>query len=275
MTKQFLATVTADQARGDEPAITISTMGLDRESDEVVPEGGEFDAYKRSPVVQWGHDYSAIPIGTTTSLEVVPTRGIRARWRWLEGDVFAGRVRNAWEQGIIRAASIGFRPIESERNERGGRRYTRWELLEWSLVAVPANAEAVRTLKRLSLWNDDETTVRQAVEHLKRLKLWDDDEVVLRLGDDGDRVAASREDVKQALKDVLPGLVIDALREAMPRELARRGLPDARPSDPFTPRAHVGREELAAMLRGVLNGISADLPALVAHELRRSRGRID
>jgi HK97 family phage prohead protease len=102
--------------------------------------------------VLFGHDRSGLPVGSTTTLEVVPGRGIRARWRWLEGDPFADRVRNAFEQGALRAASIGFLPKASEPNGNGGRRFTKWELLEWSLVPLPANADAVRTLKALDLW---------------------------------------------------------------------------------------------------------------------------
>jgi HK97 family phage prohead protease len=92
-----------------------------------------------------------LPIGTVTQLTVEPSRGLRARWRWLAGDEFADRVKNAWDQGIIRAASIGFMPLESTPNTSHGRDHRRWELMEISLVAIPANAEATRQLKALGL----------------------------------------------------------------------------------------------------------------------------
>jgi HK97 family phage prohead protease len=152
--KQTLATVTSPAATGDEPTITITTVALDRALDEVVPEGGDFAAYLRNPVVLYGHDHNGLPVGATTQLDVTPGRGIRARWRWLEGDPVADRVRNAFEQGMLRAASIGFVPREGERNGRGGPRFLKWELVEWSLCAVPANPEAVRVLRSLDLWPD-------------------------------------------------------------------------------------------------------------------------
>jgi hypothetical protein len=96
------------------------------------------------------HDYRSIPIGTATAINVTRD-GIRARWRWLAGDEFADRVKNAWEQGVIRAASIGFKPLESVRNEEGGYDHLRWELLEFSLVTIGANQDAVRQLKGLGL----------------------------------------------------------------------------------------------------------------------------
>jgi HK97 family phage prohead protease len=257
MKKTFLATVTADRARGGEPRMTISTGSPDRENDEVVPEGGDFAAYKRNPIVMWSHDYSAIPIGTTTSLEIVPGRGIDVEWSWLDGDEFATRVRNAYEQGVIRAASIGFRPLESERNERGGRRFTKWEFLEWSLVAVPANAEAVRTLKRL--------------------KLWTDDAIVLRLRSDDDTVVASAAEVRAAMRDALPGAIRDAAAQLIRSETARRGhAADGAFADPFArQRVPIDRDTLRSVLRSVVARIGEGLPELVANELRRSRGRVD
>lgn len=156
MQKQVFSTVVGILGRGGDPMITITTAARDRDGDEVVPEGAELTAYLRNPVVLFGHDYRSLPVGTTTGLDVVPGVGIRASWRWLDDDAFAARVRNAWDKGALRAASIGFIPVASEPNGRGGRKFTKWEFIEWSLVAVPANAEAVRTLKSLGLCGGDE-----------------------------------------------------------------------------------------------------------------------
>jgi HK97 family phage prohead protease len=260
MTKHtILATVTAERAKGDEPTIVISTSAVDRENDEVLAEGGDFAAYKRNPTVLWGHDYSSLPIGTTTSLEIVPGRGIRARWRWLEGDDFAARVRNAFEQGCVRAASIGFRPVESERNERGGRRFTRWELLEWSLVPVPANAEAVRTLKRLRLWRDEEIAV------------------FIR---DDEPVAAPLE-VRALLGEVVPSMLAPStvrsvltpsvLQQAVRAELRRH----SPLTSPFERKWPVEAEAIKAAVRSALAGIAADLPKVIEAEFKRRRGLVD
>lgn len=153
--QQTFATVTAPSATGDEPSILISTISLDRDGDEIVPEGGDFTGYLKNPVVGFQHFRTdPLPIGTTVRLDVEEGRGIRASWRWLENDPLADRVKNAFDQGVLRAASVGFLPIESERiPETGGRRFTRWELNEWSLVAVPSNRESVRVLRSLDLWN--------------------------------------------------------------------------------------------------------------------------
>jgi HK97 family phage prohead protease len=140
---------------GDTPTITITTAMMDREGDVVVPTGGDFSAYKRNPVVLFAHDYSSLPVGRCIDLHA-DERGIRASWQWLKGDDRAAAVRNAWEQGVLNAASIGFKPIEARPIPGSGTQFDRWEMLEFSLVPVPANPGATRQLmKRLGFGNDD------------------------------------------------------------------------------------------------------------------------
>lgn len=250
MQKQVFTTVTTPQATGDEPSIVISTTALDRDGDEIVPEGCELTAYRSNPVVLFGHDMSSLPVGSTTNIEIIPGRGIRARWRWLEDDDVARRVRNAYDQGVLRAASVGFLPTESERNARGGRRYLRWSLLEWSLCAVPSNPEAVRTLKSLGLDEAENAVVLRLAPDRE-----DADRVVLRLSPDEPRFAIQRgdlliqrEDLLGALKEVLPALLGQEVVTAIRRELLRRQgriVDDDLGRDPFEIGHHrVGRHEL-------------------------------
>jgi HK97 family phage prohead protease len=135
---------------GDLPEMTISTRSLDRDGDRVMPEGADLGHFQRNPVLLWAHRHADPPIGRVTQI-TREADGLRARWVWAEGDSFADRIRRLWDGGFIHAASIGFRPIESESNKEGGRNFTRWELLELSLCNVPANAEAVRGLKGRTL----------------------------------------------------------------------------------------------------------------------------
>jgi HK97 family phage prohead protease len=153
--KQLVTTVSAIPARGHDAGMLISTPGLDRDNDRVMPEGVDLTNFRRSAPLLWAHNYREIPIGTVTSVDV-RSDGLRAYWRWLEGDEFADRVKNAWDQGVVRAASIGFRPRHSVPNEEGGMDIKTWELLEVSLCPVGANPEAVRTLKALGLAEDGE-----------------------------------------------------------------------------------------------------------------------
>ena len=158
--KKRVTTITAtSDTKSDAPSMLVTTADRDRDNDRLQPEGVDLAGFKKNPVLLWGHDYSQIPIGKIEHIDVEPGRGIRARWRWLEGDDQASRVRNAWRQGIISAASVGFRPKQTEPNEFGGRDYLAWELLEVSLVAVPANPFATRALKTLGLLEDGDLTL--------------------------------------------------------------------------------------------------------------------
>ena len=153
--KKRMTTVTATaDAKPDVPEMVVSTADLDRDSDRLLPEGADLAAFRRNPALIWGHDYRELPIGTVEWIDVEPGRGLRARWRWLEGDNHASRVRNAWNQGVVRAASVGFIPKKSAPNDFGGHDITAWELLEVSLVAIPANPHAIRILKDLGLLED-------------------------------------------------------------------------------------------------------------------------
>ncbi|MDX2253205.1 MAG: hypothetical protein NW202_13045 [Nitrospira sp.] len=148
--KQFAVVKAADGVR---PSITISTGGVDRDGDRLLPEGCDKTNYKKNPVVLYGHDYHSLPVGGDAQIVIVPGKDIRASWRWLEGDEFAARVKNAFEQRFL-SASVGFKPKEAQPNEFGGHDITKWELLEFSLVPVPANPECTRALKSLGLLDD-------------------------------------------------------------------------------------------------------------------------
>lgn len=157
---------TGDPGLG-EPSITITTNAVDRHRDRVFPEGAKTDVYMQNPVVLFGHNYDALPVGTCTSLQSTES-GIKATWKWLEGDAFADRVKNAWDQGVLRAASIGFIPKKHEFDEeRKGYDIKEWELLEFSIVPIPANPEAVRTLKSLGLLDLPESDADAKVKTLE------------------------------------------------------------------------------------------------------------
>lgn len=147
LTHKYYLTSAVASENGDDPGMTISTMDIDREGDSVIPEGANLSNYLKNPVLVWSHDYHNIPIGAVTQLEVVPGQGLKAQWKWLQDDPFADRIKNAWDQGIVRASSIGFIAHDVEPNTTGGRDIKAWEMLELSLCAIPMNPSAVRSLK--------------------------------------------------------------------------------------------------------------------------------
>lgn len=144
--KTFTAEIESKSAGGGR--IVISTADVDRDHDRVMPRGAILDNYLKNPVVMWGHNYydPADMIGRATNLEVTDA-GIMADFelRPAANDQDPQNiVRLLWDGGWVRTASIGFRPIEMTPNEFGGNDIRAWELLEFSLVSVPANAAALR-----------------------------------------------------------------------------------------------------------------------------------
>src|SRR5689334_20360664 len=101
MGNQTFTTAVTPSKTGTEPEMWISTPTIDRDGDEVVVEGADLTAYRRNPAVLFGHDYSSLPVGGTTAIDVIPGKGLRARWRWLEDDPFAARCKNAFDQGLL------------------------------------------------------------------------------------------------------------------------------------------------------------------------------
>lgn len=125
----------------------ISTSSIDRAGDIVEPSGADVANFMKNPVVLANHDYSIENIiGRATSIKI-QSDGLTATTQFHDKGLGA----DAFElvnTGFARAWSIGFRPTEHEsmKDDKGsfkGFRFTKWELLEYSLVAIPANPDAV------------------------------------------------------------------------------------------------------------------------------------
>jgi HK97 family phage prohead protease len=128
--------------------ILINTGNPDRARDRVLPLGARVENYLKNPVVQWGHNYFDpwATIGRTVKLEMTD-QGIVSEFelRPAANEVDPQNiVRLLWEGNWVRTASIGFNPLNGAANSNGGVDYTEWELLEWSLVPIPMNQDALR-----------------------------------------------------------------------------------------------------------------------------------
>lgn len=141
----------ADATLGDRQIrVVASDPTVDRVKDVMVPEGCVLDGYKANPIFLANHD-PGCPIGNA---EVEIKNG---RVEALVTFAPAGASAKAdeycalYKAGVLRAVSVGFQPIEYEPIKDGGYRYTKWELMELSGVAVPANANAVTIERAISL----------------------------------------------------------------------------------------------------------------------------
>lgn len=123
-----------------------TTPSPDRMGDVVEPLGAEFAA--EIPAL-WQHAHDQ-PIGHVRFGK--PTaKGIPFTMTLAKSDepgVLKDRLDEAWQSvklRIVRAVSIGFRAIEYALMEGGGVRFLKTEILELSLVTVPANADCTIT----------------------------------------------------------------------------------------------------------------------------------
>ncbi len=138
--KQYPCEVKAD---GADRRITfkISTGALDRDHDRIDPNGWDVSAYLKNPVVLWAHKYDALPVAKAVAVRA----GGGALWATAEfaGHELAEDVFQLYKGGFASAVSVGFIPKAQEPNEYGGHDITAAELLEFSCVPVPSNAEAL------------------------------------------------------------------------------------------------------------------------------------
>lgn len=135
----------------------ITRRIVDRDGDVVEPRGGQFDNFRKNPVVLLGH-FSDLPIGRNLSLEpsdedivaVTQFAGLD------QANAEAETVYRLYRDGFMRAWSIGFRGLVIGREPvlpgQKGVTFLEWELYEYSAVPIPSNADALsRMVKAYTL----------------------------------------------------------------------------------------------------------------------------
>lgn len=143
--KAFASDVKAVEGQERQFGFTITTSDVDRENDVISADGWELDNYLRNPVVLFAHDYHQPPVGVSRELTRTE-RGLSSICEFAEAKdyAFAGTIAALVRMGALRATSVGFRTLEWSYDEvRSGVNFTRQELLEYSIVPVPANPHAL------------------------------------------------------------------------------------------------------------------------------------
>ena len=153
--RRLMVMTEARQAEdGSAHRMVIAANELSRNGDELNLRGISFKNYRKNPVVLWAHNsYQGIPIAKTVKIGHDDQGRIVADFEFNSEDEFAARVENAWNGGFIRGASIRYMPTKVvEMLDEQGRvdrlRIEESELLEWSLVPVPADPDSVRAAAR-------------------------------------------------------------------------------------------------------------------------------
>lgn len=200
----------------------FSTANPDRDSDSINQAGWQLDAFRKNPVALFGHDHHGLPVGKVTAVGI--ERGNLTGIIEFATHEFAETVYQLVKGGFLNAVSVGFRVLEAEPNRaRGGVDFKRQELLEISVVPVPANAHALVaaegqgiSTRLLRSWARKVLDERQDEVVLDI----DDDDSVLDISPEFERelqTAAVRRKMNAA---TLSGAVID-LDEATVRNVVR------------------------------------------------------
>ena len=138
----------------------ITTPTVDRVYDVVVPEGMDNKNFRKNPVVLWGHDDSLLPVGRSISEKVVEGSHVEGKVQFdLKNDPkgFNTQIFGMYADRTLNATSIRFIPskyekimktveTDGQKNEiwTGGFEFQEWELVEYSMVGIPMNPDAVR-----------------------------------------------------------------------------------------------------------------------------------
>lgn len=118
-----------------------SDDSLDRHGDRINPKGWDLENFKKNPVIMLNHNYSQFPIGKAIN--------IKRKENTLIFDIqfsktleLAKQAFGLVKEGIMKAWSVGFIVLEWG---KAGSDYTieKMELLELSLVGIPANPNAL------------------------------------------------------------------------------------------------------------------------------------
>lgn len=135
---------------------TITTDAIDRDGEVVIPGGMNSKEYETNPVLLYEHDVLK-PIGKMVDMRrgdrsIEATFALAPRPDGHEGEWLPDTVGALMEFGALNAMSIGFSGMEArpatksdlEKFGAGVRRvYSKWKLLEVSVVALPANQDAI------------------------------------------------------------------------------------------------------------------------------------
>lgn len=145
-----------EQADDDLIRFTITTSDVDRERDIIELDGWDLGNYQRNPVVLWAHEAFEPPIGRAVNL-FREGEALKSDVRFVPADIpiygpKAEGIKQLCRSGFLFATSVGFRPLEwdfTEDEARGaddwfpGIDFHRQELMEFSMVSIPANPEAL------------------------------------------------------------------------------------------------------------------------------------
>jgi len=150
-------------AGDDQLEYVMSDDSIDRFGEVIDQTGWTLSQFKRNPVALFGHDATQ-PIGSWTNVRVEGNQ-LRGHLNLLERGLSqrVDELHALIDAGILRAVSVGFRPIKQEpmnsEEPWGPSRYLKSELVECSIVSIPANPNALAVAKSLNISSDTRSLI--------------------------------------------------------------------------------------------------------------------
>lgn len=131
--------------------VTAASGKADRSGDIVSVKGIDLDNFRKNPIILWSHDHYGLPIAKAVEMSVESGKLVMLlEFATKEMYEFADTVYKLVKGGFLKGVSIGARVLEAEwivneDEEIIGRKFNRLELLELSVVPIPADSKALIT----------------------------------------------------------------------------------------------------------------------------------
>lgn len=151
--KGYISIKAPEILEGERAVISvISSEIVDRDREVMLVKGLDLKWYRKNPVVMYGHSHAGLPIGKNQWIRREKGRLVaKTIFATEEQNPLAEQVYQLFKGGFLKAWSVGFIILESrdpkpdEFEDPVTRVITKWVLLEYSAVPVPANMEALTT----------------------------------------------------------------------------------------------------------------------------------
>lgn len=143
---------------------------IDRHGESINPEGWVLDNYVKNPVVLFAHDYRSLPVGKADKVWFEDGKllfNIKFADTQMGNEVFS-----LFKDGFLNAFSVGLIPEEWGTSGKDAYTIMKQELLELSVVPIPANPEA--------LGKDEQVQARfKSIENIFQKELFQTDYRIL------------------------------------------------------------------------------------------------
>lgn len=156
---------------------TISTPDVDRYGTIIVPSGIDYSSYMNNPVVLINHKADYLPIGKCLGF-FLNGENLEATIQLDLNDEKACKVNDKIKNGFVNAVSVGIIPIEQTEQTIDGEKvttYTKSELVEFSVVTIPANRDA---LIKKQFENQQQKTYQQILKRIGIKRMLTPEQVV-------------------------------------------------------------------------------------------------